>query len=106
LTIEEIAAGGLIARGYLTKFDQKFFGASPHKATVFNMEAAAILILSGKFGGFLPSHYARRWVELDQMRALRPDLLTFAPEFGIVTRKGRNLGLAAKTLIEEFKACS
>ena len=49
--IEEIAAAGLIGRGYLSKFDHRFFGACPHKATVFSMEAAAALILSGRFGG-------------------------------------------------------
>jgi DNA-binding transcriptional LysR family regulator len=102
-TVEEIGRAGLIGRGYLTKFDRKFFGTSLHKGTVFSMEAAAVLILSGKFGGFLPSHYAQRWVETDEMRALRPDLLTFAPDFGILTRKGRDVGLAAKTLIAELR---
>jgi LysR family transcriptional regulator, transcriptional activator for bauABCD operon len=106
LTPEEIAAAGLIGRGYLTKFDHRFFGGSPHKATVFSMEAAAVLILSGKFGGFLPAHYAQRWVETGQITALRPDLLTFAPDFGIVTRKGGELGLAVKTLIEDLKAAT
>jgi DNA-binding transcriptional LysR family regulator len=102
--IEEIAAAGLIGRGYLSKFDHRFFGAWPHKATVFSMEAAATLILSGRFGGFLPSHYAERWVERGEMRALRPDILTYSPEFDMVTRKGGELNLPAELFLEDLRA--
>jgi LysR family transcriptional regulator, transcriptional activator for bauABCD operon len=96
----------MIGRGYLSKFDHRFFGASPHKATVFSMEAAATLILSGRFGGFLPSHYAERWVESGEMRALRPDVLTYSPEFDMVTRKGGELNLPAETFIEDLRAAA
>ena len=103
--IAEIAAAGLIGRGYLSKFDHRFF-ASPHRATVFSMEAAATLILSGRFGGFLPSHYAERWVESGEMRPLRPDVLTYSPEFDMVTRKGGELNLPAETFIEDLRAAA
>ncbi len=106
LEIEEIAAAGLISRGYLSKFDHKFFGASVHGATVFNMEAAAVLILSGQFGGFLPAHYARRWVEAGEMKPLRPDILTYAPDFDMVTRKGSDLTLPARTFFDDLRSCS
>jgi LysR family transcriptional regulator, transcriptional activator for bauABCD operon len=104
LDIETIAAAGLIGRGYLSKFDQKFFGASPHRATVFSMEAAAALVLSGRFGGFLPAHYAERWVEMGEMKALRPDILTYAPDFDIVTRKSGVPSLPAKAFIAQLRA--
>ena len=104
IAVEEIAAGGLIGRGYLSNFDGKFFGASCHKAMVFSMEAAATLILSGRVGGFLPAHYAERWVERDEMRPLRPDVLTYAPEFDIVTRKGAELNFPAQTFLKDLRA--
>ena len=106
LTLEEIAAAGLISRGYLSKFDHQFFGGSTHAATVFSMEAAAVLILSGRFGGFLPAHYAERWVALGEMKPLRPDLLTYSPDFDIVTRKGRETTLPAKTFIADLRAAA
>jgi LysR family transcriptional regulator, transcriptional activator for bauABCD operon len=70
------------------------------------MEAAATLILSGRFGGFLPAHYAERWVESGEMRALRPDVLTYSPEFDMVTRKGGELNLPAETFIEDLRAAA
>jgi DNA-binding transcriptional LysR family regulator len=106
LAIEDIAAHGLIGRGYLSKFDHKFFGASAHGATVFNMEAAAVLILSGRFGGFLPGHYAQRWVDAGEMKPLRPDILTYAPDFDMVTRKAGDLSLPARTFIEDLRIAS
>ncbi len=62
-----------VARGYLRK--TKAFGIliNPEvAATVFHMEAVATLILSGKFVGYLPTHYAQQWVRQDLMRSLRP----------------------------------
>ena len=42
-----------------------------------NMEATAMLILSGGFIGFLPEHYAARWVASGEMKdgAARSDAL-------------------------------
>jgi len=42
------------------------------EATVTNIEAAAFLILSGKYIGFLPGHYADQWITIGAMRALLP----------------------------------
>jgi DNA-binding transcriptional LysR family regulator len=42
-------------------------------ATVDNIEAQAILILSGAYIGFLPVHYAERWVARGDMYRIGPD---------------------------------
>ena len=56
-------------------------------ATGFDQESIATLILSGKFLGFLPIHYAQSFVAADQMRAVRPELFHYACDFfGIVRR--------------------
>jgi DNA-binding transcriptional LysR family regulator len=70
------------------------------------MEASALLILSGHFGGFLPSYYAQRWVETGEMRPLRPDVLAYSPDFFIVTRKGAEMNLAAKTFLVDLRAAN
>ncbi len=103
-SLEEIAGAGLISRGYLSNFDQRFFKDAPHHATVYSMEASALLILSGRFGGFLPSYYAQRWVASGDMRPLRPDILAYSPDFFIVSRKGAELSLAAKTFHGDLRA--
>jgi LysR family transcriptional regulator, transcriptional activator for bauABCD operon len=59
----------------------------PRKATAFDQEAIATLILSGQFLGFLPDHYADSFVRLGQMRAVKPALFRYACSFlGILRR--------------------
>ena len=45
-----------------------------------NLEAIAMLVLSGRFLGYLPDHAAAPWAAWDRMRAVRP------AEFGYVSR--------------------
>jgi DNA-binding transcriptional LysR family regulator len=104
LTRTEVAEAGCIERGYWSGFDEPLFGSIPHRATVFDVEAAAVLILSGRFLGFLPTHYARGWVDQGVMRAVMPDDLRFESRFGIVTRKGEKHGLVVQTLIDDLLA--
>jgi len=106
LDLQEIAAAGRIGRGYLSRFDHKFFGPEPYSATVFSMEAAAVLVLSGRFGGFLPAHYARPWVEAGDMRPLRPDLLTYTPNISVITRRDFDPTLPAKTFVADLLAAA
>ena len=47
----------------------------PRSATGFDQESIATLILSGKFLGFLPIHYAQSFVDAGQMRAVQPPLI-------------------------------
>lgn len=55
-------------------FDDVYrFGRAAANASVSSMEAQEILILSGKYIGFLPDHAAARWVQTGDMRAVKPD---------------------------------
>lgn len=69
---EAVAAAALVGRGFDLERDLALTGAAAHAATVENMEAQAILVLSGAYLGFLPEHFAARWVETGQMRPVRP----------------------------------
>ncbi|WP_188698246.1 LysR family transcriptional regulator [Silvimonas amylolytica] len=55
-------------------------------ATVTNVEAAALLIRSGAYIGFLPEHYAQHWIEQGDMVALLPGQCTRYSDFSLVTR--------------------
>ena len=57
-------------------------------ATATDREGVAFLILTGCYLGFLPTHYARQWVERGAMRALLPDSHRYSLEFHAVTQKG------------------
>lgn len=55
-------------------------------ASVTNVEAAAMLILSGEYIGFLPLHYAREWIGAGELVVLLPDRFVRFSPFSLVTR--------------------
>ena len=77
LTLERIAEQAYARRGYTVATAYNALFAHAPNATAYSMEGLAHLILSGRFLSFLPRHYAERWVDRGEMRALRPDLLNF-----------------------------
>ena len=68
----------------------------PRKATGFDQESIATLILSGQFLGFLPDHYAESFVRLGQMRAVQPKLLRYDCEFFAICRRSPPASRAAR----------
>jgi len=56
------------------------------KATGYDQESIATLILSGKFLGFLPDHYADGFVCKGQMRAVKPTLFRYSCSFFSIVR--------------------
>lgn len=57
------------------------------KATGFDQEAIATLILSGKFLGFLPDHYAEAFERRGQMRAVQPAVFRYPCTFVSLLRR-------------------
>jgi len=93
-----------INRGYYDGFDASFFTRDHYAATVYQTEAAAMLILTGAFIGFLPQHYARRWVEEGRMKAVAPERYSFSSQFCLVTRKERQGDSRLRTLARALSA--
>jgi len=57
----------------------------PRAATGYDQESIATLILSGRFLGFLPEHYAEAFVRQGRMQAVRPEVFRYdCSFFGIV----------------------
>lgn len=73
----------------------------PRRATGFDQEAIATLIVSGKFLGFLPDHYAESFVRLGQMQAVKPELFRYDCQFLAITRRSPQPTRAARA----FQAC-
>ncbi len=57
-------------------------------ADVYDQEALAALILSGRYLGFLPTHYAEDFARRGRMRALLPETLSYRCDFGAISRAG------------------
>ena len=66
------------------------------KATGFDQEAIATLVLSGKFLGFLPDHYAQSFVRGGQMRAIDPAVFRYDCQFFAIARRSPQPARAAR----------
>ncbi len=99
---EAIAASRIVARGYLQQHDLKMLSASKAAATVDNVEAQAILILSGAYIGFLPIHYAARWVERGEMRKIGPSDFGMQSPFCAATRKASAMPSILKVFMADL----
>ncbi|MEQ8666611.1 MAG: LysR family transcriptional regulator [Rhodospirillales bacterium] len=74
------------ARSYMS--EEELFGIKFRAtANTAYMEGTALLILSGQYIGFLPDHFAERWVSSGQMRVLSPDTFAFDDTFHAVYRR-------------------
>ena len=56
------------------------------RATGFDQEAIATLVLSGKYLGFLPDHYAESFEQKGLVRAIRPEVFRYDCRFVSVLR--------------------
>jgi LysR family transcriptional regulator, transcriptional activator for bauABCD operon len=54
--------------------------------TVYDQEAIVHLLLSGRYVGYLPDHYAKPFVEQGQIRAIGTDIFQYHCEFLAITR--------------------
>ncbi|WP_240476436.1 LysR family transcriptional regulator [Marinobacterium rhizophilum] len=86
ISVETIRQFPISSRTYLQHADLQHIKKSRNVAFVSNMEAQAILITSGSFLGFLPTHYAHQWVESGEMRALDHLNLSWESEFSLAVR--------------------
>jgi len=71
-------------------------------ATSTDREGIAFLILTGRFIGFLPIHFAQRWVAQDKMRAIEAHGRKFHTNFSVITSKGARSHLILEAYLEEL----
>ena len=86
ITRAELARHAMTVRPYLRLAELAAWEAPRIAASVSNMEAQAILIASGRFLGFLPTHYARPWVASGEMRAVDHLGIEWRSPFFLATR--------------------
>ena len=89
ITRDDLQRSGLLSRGYLEAFDADFFDAEAHRATVHHIEAALLLIATGRFVGFLPEHVAAPEVAAGRLRALKPKEIRLVVPFSMITKRSR-----------------
>jgi len=72
-------------------------------ATSTDREGTAFLILSDHYIGFLPTHFAERWVKEGKLAAIQPEKRFFHTRFTTITRKGARPNLILEAYMEEIE---
>ena len=75
-------------------------------ASVVQMEAQLMLILSGRFIGFLPGHLAERWVKEKYLRTIKPKIYCFSSLHNIAYRENDADRPLIRAFLESLPATS
>lgn len=71
-------------------------------ASATDREGIAFLILSGCYIGFLPVHFADRWVRDGKLMAINPETCNYITEYCAIFHKGAAHNLILETYLEEL----
>jgi len=65
-----------------------------------NLDCLILVVLAGVDLGFLPPHYAQRWVDAGELRAIRPDLYHSRSTFHLVALKSARQAPVSRELLD------
>jgi DNA-binding transcriptional LysR family regulator len=83
---------------------QDHYRALSCTASASDREGMAFLILTGRYIGYLPDHYACAWVQQGRLRALKPESRFYDLSLVTVTRKGRRPHLVLESFLQSLAA--
>jgi DNA-binding transcriptional LysR family regulator len=102
IDMDTIRSAQIVARSYLHAADLKVLGVNASAALIDNVEAQAMLILTGQYIGFLPSHYAEQWVLKNQLQTLLPNALHYSSSIELVVKSGGFRSSVLKAFLDEL----
>jgi DNA-binding transcriptional LysR family regulator len=103
VTREAIEASMFSVRGYRHLEDLYRVEHPRASASVIHMEAQTMLILSGRFIGFLPCHIGEHWAGRGRMRRLRPELYSFESQHFAAVRRSDGDQPLVQSFLRELK---
>ena len=68
-------------------------------ATSTDREGIIFLILTGRYIGFLPKHFAQRWVDEGILKAVQTDKRKFITHYSAIIRKGNRADYILETFL-------
>jgi DNA-binding transcriptional LysR family regulator len=71
-------------------------------ASATDREGLLFLILTGRYIGYLPEHFARQWVADGKLRAIKPDKFRIESYYSVVTRKSARSNIILDTFMEQL----
>lgn len=93
-----------IARNFMQRQEFPFIheGDGSIISTVTNVEAAAFLIINGPFIGFLPRHFAQRWLDTEELVALMPEKFVRYSQVAMVIQEQQS---SSSRILDYFIKC-
>jgi LysR family transcriptional regulator, transcriptional activator for bauABCD operon len=99
----DVAAAEFVERGYIGKGRPRGAQSFNRTASAYDMESIAYLILSGKYIGYLPSHYAQGWVARQKMREIEPNRYRYTSHHEFIARRGLRPNLVVATFLSALR---
>ena len=93
----------IVSRGYWRDEYRKNLGFNNVAAVVYQIEPQLILVLSGQYVGFLPDHFAERWVENGTLRRLGAKTISYVCVFDLIIKKGYRTTQVVETFLEDIR---
>jgi DNA-binding transcriptional LysR family regulator len=100
--MEAIAEAPYVERGYMLESNKPRHMTLNRAGTAFSMEAIATMLLTGTYIGYLPCHYAKRWVDEGELFALAPTAFSYSSVFSVITRQGKELDVTTGLMVESM----
>ena len=105
ITQDEIVQHDLVASSYKVQAStHNLVSLFNNHANADHMEGCLLLILSGKYLGFLPDYFASAQSEKYRLRRLLPNQFNYSAENSIIFKKGARRSPAVDSLINELIA--
>jgi DNA-binding transcriptional LysR family regulator len=90
ITTSDLVKSQYVKKGYAVNSNLQQANSAMGKRVVgFHVEAFALLILSGRYIGFLPEHYASVWESSGEIRRVLPKRYEAVVSFASMTARGR-----------------
>jgi LysR family transcriptional regulator, transcriptional activator for bauABCD operon len=103
VTRAAIAEARFSVRGYRHLEDLYRVEHPRASASIIHMEAQTMMILSGRFLGFLPCHIGEHWAKQGQMRRLRPEIYSFESQHLAAIRRADTNNPLVQGFLKELR---
>ena len=104
ITTADLVRSQYVKKGYAVNSDLQQANTAMGKRVVgFHVEAFALLILSGRYIGFLPEHYAAIWEDKGEVRKLHPKRYEAIVNFSVMTAQVRPHTVAQAAFLDTLR---
>lgn len=104
LNVQHVLEYDTIALSYSLPADiQKIYDRHPISATVSDREGVAFLLMSGCFIGYLPSHYAKKWVQSHTFKRVDVDEFSYSAQIMAISKSGSHIEPVLDTYLQGLK---